>query len=265
MSALPGLVGGSQPVLAAFVLVLARVAGMVMIAPLFGSRTVPLRIRAAVALFVAVAVAPMVGASPGSTAPTLAPLALIVAIAVETLIGSAIGLVGQLVFAGVLLAGELAGIEMGLGLAGLIDPQHQTRSTAIAEWQHLIAILVFLSLDGHHVLLQAVAESFVRVPIGALGIAPAGLAAVLALAGEIFVIGLKIAAPVLLLVLLVNVAMGALARLLPQLNVMAVGFPVNVAAGFLALAISQPTVIRYLGGAFAAWNGELAALLDALG
>lgn len=264
MSALSLLLASSEPQLARFVLVLARLAGMVMVAPLFGAHVVPLRIRAAVVFFVAVLVTPTVAAPPEAH-ESLAPVALLIALAVETLIGFAIGIVGQLLFAAVLLAGELAGIEMGLGLAGLIDPQNQSRTTAIAEWQHLFAILIFLALDGHHVLLQAVVESFARVPLAVSGISAEGLAMAIALAGDIFAVALKIAAPVLVLVLLVNIAMGALARLLPQLNVMAVGFPLNVAAGFLALILSQPTVGRILGGAFSSWNGVFAALVDALG
>jgi flagellar biosynthetic protein FliR len=265
MTALAGLVDASSPLIGSFSLVLARVAGATMMAPVLGSRAVPLRVRAAISVAVAAVVLPVVAVPEALRGGTPPGMALLVALAIETVIGLAIGLVGQLLFAGVLLAGELAGVEMGLGLSGLVDPQTQARTTPIAEWQNLIAILVFLAVDAHHVLLRAVAESFERVPLGAMAVSGRGLALVLALAGQVFVVALKIAAPVLVLVLMSNVAMGALARLIPQLNVMAVGFPVNVLAGFLALALAQPTVIRILTSAFAGWSATLAALLGALG
>lgn len=265
MNALPALLSGSLPLFAGFVLVLARIVGMMLLAPVFGSRAVPLRIRAALAFFVAVVVTPLVAPPGSSLGEASSAIALLLALTVETVIGLAIGLVGQFLFAGALLAGELAGVEMGLGMAGLIDPQMQSRTTPIAEWQQLIAILVFLSVDGHHILLRAVAESFARVPVGASAIPGKGFVFALTLAGEIFVVALKIAAPVLVLVVMVNMAMGALARLIPQLNVMAVGFPVNVAAGLLALTVSQPTTIHILSSALSEWNATFAGLISALG
>jgi flagellar biosynthetic protein FliR len=265
MSALPALVDASPAVLATLVLVLARVAGAAFLAPVLGSEAVPLRIRAAIAFFVALVILPTVAVPEAVRTEAASGGRLLFALAIETVIGVAIGLVAQFLFAGVLLAGELAGVEMGLGMGGLIDPQLQTRTTAIAEWQHVIAILVLLAVDGHHVILRAVAESFDRLPLGATSVSGEGIALALALAGEIFVVGLKIAAPVLVLVVLANVAMGALARLIPQLNVMAVGFPVNIAAGFLALALAQPTVIRLLTSAISGWSATFSGLLGALG
>jgi flagellar biosynthesis protein FliR len=180
-------------------------------------------------------------------------------------IGFAIGLVGQFLFAGALLAGELAGVEMGLGLSGLIDPQSQVRTTPIAEWQQLMALLVFLSVDGHHVVLRAVADSFHRLPLGGAGPSGAGLALAIRLAGEIFVVALKIASPVLVLLLMVNAAMGVLAKLIPQLNVFIVGFPLNVAAGLFVLAASQPFTVRLLVTSFGELHTSLAHVVRALG
>jgi flagellar biosynthetic protein FliR len=172
-----------------------------------------------------------------------------------------IGLVAEFIFSAVSLAGQLAGMEMGLGLAGLIDPQTQDRVTAIAQWQTLLAMLIFLSVDGHHLLIRAVAESFRAIPPGVASIGQAGISALMSLAGQIFVVALKIAAPVLVLILLVNGAMGALAKLIPQLNVMVVGFPINVAVGFFILMASQPFTVRILEQSFGSLAGSLAGLL----
>ncbi|HZR84501.1 MAG TPA: flagellar biosynthetic protein FliR [Candidatus Binatia bacterium] len=265
MSGLHDLATAAPGALAALVLVLARIAGMMVLAPVFGSHAVALRIRAAFAFFVAVVVTPVVAPLARDVALPATNGALLLAIACESVIGFAIGLVGQFLFAGALLAGELAGVEMGLGLSGLIDPQSQVRTTPIAEWQQLMALLVFLSVDGHHVVLRAVADSFHRLPLGGAEPSGAGLALAIRLAGEIFVVALKIASPVLLLVVLANLAMGSLARLIPQMNVMAVGFPVSVGAGLFALGIAQPTVVRIFASGFNGLAGVLSGVVGALG
>lgn len=236
-----------------FVLLLARFGGMCALAPIFGSRMIPLRVRAVFVFFVSLAVLPVArGAAPPPGAdPTLLPILF------EAALGLSIGLVANLLFAGVQLGGQLAGIQMGLGLSNLVDPQTQTRITSLAQWQNLIALLLFLSLDGHHVLLEVVAASLRVLPPGLEAIAPGGIGEVVTSASRIFVLGLRIACPVLILVLMVNGAMGALTKAIPQLNVMVVGFGLNVAAGFFVLVAAQPFVVHYLEGLFAGLAGQL--------
>jgi flagellar biosynthetic protein FliR len=252
--------------LAGAVLVLARVVGLALIAPVFGSRMVPPRVRIALVVFLSVAMLPTVAGADARANAELAgsPVALLLALLVETGIGLVLGVIAQFVFGAVQMAGELAGMQMGLGLAGLIDPQSHDRVVVLAQWQAAFAILLFLAVDGHHVLIEAVAESFRRVPPGATSLAASGLGMTVAFAGQIFVLALKLAAPVLILVLLVNSCLGALGKLVPQLNVMVVGFPINVAAGFFILAASQPFALRLLEGAFAGLGQSLASLIDVL-
>jgi flagellar biosynthetic protein FliR len=149
-------------------------------------------------------------------------------------------------------------------MASLFDPQTHDRSVVLAQWQSTLALLLFLTVDGHHMLVQAVAESFRRVPPGAVGLGTASLGMTVTFAGGIFVLALKIAAPVLILVLLTNAGLGALGKLVPQLNVMVVGFPVNVAAGFFILIAAMPFTMRLLEGAFADLSHRLAAVIDVL-
>jgi flagellar biosynthetic protein FliR len=248
----------------AFVLVLARVVGLAVLAPVLGSRMIPARVRIALVLFLSVAMLPAL-AGAAITPPKLdSTVSLLLALGVETAIGLLLGLVAQMVFAAVQMAGELAGMQMGLGMASLIDPQSHDRFVVLAQWQSALALLLFLAVDGHHVLIEALAESFRRVPPGATGLDVAGVAMAVGFAGQIFVLALKLAAPVLILVLLVNAGLGALGKLVPQLNVMVVGFPINVAAGFFVLALSQPFAMRLLEGAFANLGGSLGALIDVL-
>ena len=241
------------PRMVVFVLALARVGGLFMVAPILGSRTAPVRVRAAVAFFLATAIAVDAG-----------PIRLFAALSLEVAIGFTVGTVAQFVFGGVQMAGQLAGIQMGVGLSNLIDPQTQEHVTALAQWQNLLALLVFLAVDGHHLLIRAIAESFTLVPIGGGFPTTDGLGRVLVLAGSIFVIALRVAAPIIVMLLLINGAMAVLAKLIPQLNVFVVSFPLHVGVGLLMLAASQPFTVRLLETSFAEMSTTLAGIMRAM-
>jgi flagellar biosynthetic protein FliR len=243
-------------------LVLARVAGLVLASPIFGHVLVPLRVRAGLTALVAVALTPTV---PPVALPAAATMwTLGGAVAVESVIGVLLGLVAQLVFAGVQLGGQLAGIQMGFGIANMIDPQSHAQVTIVALWQQLLALLIFLVLDMHHVLLGALVESFRVAPPGTVVLAGATLAGVVAQAGGVFGLGVRLAAPVIITLLLTNAAFGVLARTVPQLNVFVVGFPVNVGVGLVVLGASLPFAVRCLMGRFGELGGVLGGLIGGL-
>jgi len=185
-------------------------------------------------------------------------------LAAESALGVLLGLVAQFIFAGVQLGGQLAGIQMGFGIANLIDPQSHAQVTIIAQWQQLMTLLAFLVLDAHHLLIRALLESFRTAPPGAVGLAAAGVGRAVELAGSLFVLGARIAAPVLIVLLLTNGALGVLARTIPQLNVFVVGFPVNVGVGLLVLGASLPFTIRLLAARFTELEPALAGLVRGL-
>ncbi len=265
MSGAAALLALSAPRLVVLVLALARVGGLFMVAPILGSRTAPLRVRAALAFFLALAMLPAIPAEAATAiAADAGPIRLTAALALEIAIGFTIGVGAQVGFGGVQMAGQLTGIQMGVGISSLIDPQTQDQITSLAQWQNLMALLVFLAVDGHHLLIRAVADSFALLPIGGGFPATDGLGRVLVLAGGIFVVALRVAAPILVLLLLINGAMAVLAKTIPQLNVFIVGFPLNVAAGLFMLAASQPFTIRVLESSFADVSTTLAGIMRAL-
>jgi flagellar biosynthesis protein FliR len=265
MAGVTDLLALSEARLVVMVLALARVAGLFLMGPIFASRTAPLRVRAALAFFITLAMMPVLAAVPAPSTAEMGALVLAAMLAFETAIGFTVGLVAQLTFGAVQMAGQLAGIQMGIGLSNLIDPQTQEHITSLAQWQNLLALLIFLSVDGHHILIAAIADSFAVLPVGGGLPSAAGFGMVIDLAGGLFVIALKVAAPVLVLLLLVNAAMGVLAKLIPQLNVFIVGFPLNVAAGLFVLAASQPFTVRLLMTSFGEIGGSLALVFKALG
>jgi flagellar biosynthetic protein FliR len=161
----------------------------------------------------------------------------------QLVIGLAIGFSMRLVFSAVDLAGQLIGMSMGLGFASFYDPQSQGQSTAVNQFLVLLAMLIFLSLDGHLMIVTALANSFITMPIamGTSGINPMKVA----MWGEtIFSAGLLLALPAVTALLITNMALGILTRTAPQLNLFGVGFPVTLSVGFVVLALALPGMLK---------------------
>ncbi len=262
-SDLLSLIGGRAEIV---LLLAGRFGGMMVLAPVFGARVLPPRVRLALAVLPALALLPgiRVAVAPLTTGE-VAPLALLVMVAREALVGLAIGLAAQFAVAGAVLGAQIAGLQMGLGMANLIDPQTHDQVTTFAQWQQVVAVLLLLAVDGHHELLRVVAASFSSLPLGAAWISPEGALLAVTLARGCFTLALEVAAPVLVVVLMVNAALGALSKLVPQLNVMAVGFGLNVGAGIFVLTLAQPPTLRLLERSYAALGGELTRLVLRLG
>ncbi|MDN4057338.1 flagellar biosynthetic protein FliR [Massilia sp. YIM B02769] len=219
---------------------LTRILGLVASAPLFGHASVPVSVKVVLGVLLALVIAPTVPAVPALDPMSYAGLLILVQ---ELLIGLAMGFSMRLVFAAVEYAGELASSTMGFGFASFFDPSTQGRSAAISQFLSMVATMAFLAVNAHLVLLAALAESFVSLPISAT---PLSLAAPLELVrwgSRIFSAGLQLALPILGAVLIVNVALGILTRAAPQLNIFGIGFPITLGVGLLTLSIALP----YLG------------------
>jgi flagellar biosynthetic protein FliR len=248
-----------DPVL--LLLVLARVAGLLVAAPILGHLLLPRLVRAGLAIVLALALAPVVAAPP--ELPTTL-LALIGALAVETAFGLLLGFIAELVFAGVQLGAQLVGMQIGFGLDNLIDPGNNSQSTVIAHWYRLLALLVFLVLDVHHLLLEALVASFQTAAPGSLAAGRIPMDGILAAAGDVFALGVRIAAPVLIALLLTNAVLGVIARTIPQVNVFVVGFPLNVGVGLVVMGAALPFTFRLLTSRFAALEPALGGLVRGL-
>src|SRR3989338_3561573 len=148
------------------------------------------------------------------------------------------GFTMRLIFTAVELAGELAGLQMGLGFATFFDPINASHTPVIGRWFGMLAALAFLAMNGHLYMLSALAESFHTLPIGSM-MPTNGLYAVAGWGGSIFAYGLQIALPLVATLLSVNIALGILTRAAPQLNLFAIGFPITLAIGFFVLALAM--------------------------
>ncbi|MFN0040429.1 MAG: flagellar biosynthetic protein FliR [Burkholderiales bacterium] len=228
--------------IAAFLFPMARVLALVATAPILGNRGIPARIRLGVGLVLTFAIAPLAGPPPEVAPASWSGLVILVE---QIAIGVTMGFTMRLAFAAVDMAGELIGLQMGLGFANFFDPQHGVSVPVVAQFMGLLATLFFLAINGHLMVIATLAESFSAIPIGtgvqggeqvAMGAAAWG--------GQIFLSGLTLALPVLAALLITNVALGVLTRTAPQLNIFAVGFPITLLFGFFMLALTLP----YLSG-----------------
>lgn len=247
--------------IAAFIYPLARILGLVAAAPVFNNAALPMRIKLAVGLAITFALAPALAPQPAPAPASWMGLSLLVQ---QSLVGVALGFTMRIVFAAVDLAGELIGLQMGLGFAVFYDPQNAAQSPVVAEVAGLLALLIFLALNGHLMMLALLARSFTALPVGAAALSGAGWEAVARWGATLFSTGVLLALPLIAALLITNIALGVLTRAAPQLNLFAVGFPITLVAGFSVLALTMP----YFGPAleqmfdqgFAAMNVVMGAM-----
>lgn len=230
--------------LTGFLLVSVRISAMMLASPIYSAASVSTPVR--VLLTVAVA-AVLVGRVPVPTVD-LFGLAGLIALVREALIGIAIGFVMQIAFAAVAVAGEQVSYAMGLGFAAMVDPQTGTQSPVVTQFISIMMVLVFLSLEGHHILLEQLAASFRILPIGGPVLDMKMFRAIVEAGGLLFSAAFLLALPVVLAITLVNIVIGMLTRVAPQMNIFSVGFPITIIAGLVMLMVSVPNLSGGMAG-----------------
>jgi flagellar biosynthesis protein FliR len=158
----------------------------------------------------------------------------------QIMIGAVIGYASYLIFAAIQLAGQIIDLQMGFGIVNVIDPLSNNQVSIMGQFQFILGVLIFLSINGHHFLFQAITDSFRFVPLTGVGLTQATVNKLADLFVNMFVIAFKIAGPATLALLLTNVTLGMIARTIPQMNVFIVGLPLNILVGLLAVMISLP-------------------------
>jgi flagellar biosynthetic protein FliR len=226
--------------IAALLWPLTRILGLVAAAPVFGHSSVPISIKLILGVMLATIIAPTVPPLPAADPTSWAGLLIL---AQELLIGLGMGFAMRLVFAAIEFAGDVASSTMGLSFATFFDPNSSGHSSAISQFLTLVATMAFLAVNAHLVLLQALAESFVTLPISSTPISLAAPLELVRWGGKIFSAGLQLSMPILAALLITNIALGILTRAAPQLNLFGIGFPITLGVGFLAISLTLP----YLG------------------
>lgn len=231
--------------LLSILLVFLRVSAILFIIPVIGERTVPVRVKAALAIIITMIIYPIIKFDKG-LAENMHGWAIIAASAGEVFVGITVGFVARLVFAGIQYAGEMVGVQMGFSMVNIIDPVSSTQVSIIAEFQYVIALLVYLAVDAHHLFISAMLESYKMVMPLSYHFSGSLMQAVSMFSAALFVIAVKIAAPVMAVLLFTNTALGIIARTVPQINIFIVGFPLQIATGLIFLGLTAPILVAIL-------------------
>jgi len=232
-----------------FVFVTARLTGLFLVAPLWSMTALPRMARAAVLVLMAVVLLP---GAPHVTMPERA-LDLPLPMAMEMVLGIAIGLTAAVIVAGATMAGDLVSMQMGLQLAPVLAPMPEFEASGLSQFQSLLALMVYVSIGGHLMLLRGLADSLQAIPPGSSFALADGGRAVVTMVGSLFASALRTGAPVIVALLVTNVALAILSKAVPQLNTMMVAFPLSIAIGLVVVGATLPITAATLGG----WFGEL--------
>jgi len=242
-------------------LVAARVGTFVMAVPILGIRSVPAPVKIALSLWLAMVVATTLQPVGLPTGPGQLALGMLR----ESLVGLAMAFVVVLFFAAVQYAGQILGVQIGFAMVNVIDPQSQTNVSIVSQVYNLIAVLIFLAVDGPLILVRSIEESFFVIPPGAVHLSQQGIFEVAGAASVIFSLGFKIALPVIVTLLLVSLSMGILGRTVPQLNILVVGFPIKIMVGIFMISASIPFFADWVLGALADLPQKMTGALQAVG
>lgn len=231
-----------QAFIVSLIFPLTRILGVIAAAPIFNHQSIPNRVKLGLGIMITLAVTPTITNLPNIQIFSFQGLMILVE---QLVIGLAMGFSMRIVFAAMELAGFLIGTTMGLGFASFYDPMTQGQSMALNQMLMLLAMMVFLSMDGHLVIISTIAESFTWLPITleGTGIRPMNIAM---WGADIFNAGLLLALPALTALLLVNMAMGILTKTAPQLNLFGIGFPVTIGVGFVVVMLTLPNMLKPL-------------------
>ncbi|SEL46200.1 flagellar biosynthetic protein FliR [Roseateles sp. YR242] len=223
-----------NPILWPFIRTLALFAGM----PVFSQRAVPQRVKIGLALFIAVAAQPSLPAMPVVPLDSLPQLLIV--IAQQVLIGLSMGFAVRLVFASLEFAGELIGLQMGLNFAGFFDPATGSQGTSTSRFLGSMVAFLFIAINGHLMLINSLVQSFQAFPVGEEPFRFLRVAQPQVWGAEVFRMGMWIALPLVTMLLFVNLVLGIISRVAPQLNVFSVGFPLTVSIGLVGLVATLP-------------------------
>jgi len=217
-----------------------RISAMLMVAPIYAASSFPVRIRVVLAVLVTVALYPVIEPVKGVDPISLQGLLIL---GQQVIIGAAMGFFLQMAFQLLVIAGEAIAMAMGLGFARMMDPQNGVQVPVVAQYFIIIATLLFLSMNGHLLLLQMVIQSFEILPVAETGMTRDGIWQVVAWGSQMFVGAILVAIPAVTALLMSNIAMGVITRAAPQLNIFAVGFPLMLLLGFILLMLTLPSML----------------------
>ena len=254
------IIGLSEPQFIGFFLALLRISALIVVAPVFGSQAVPAKIKIFLALVLTIVVLPAIKNE--QHIGSLSLLSLFPLAVKEVTLGLFLGFVTKFMFEGFQFAGHLISTQMGLGMAQLVDPESGAQTSPIGNIYSLVAIMLFLILNGHHLVISALFRTFAVIPVSDLNvIETAAKVKMTTMFNDLFVIGIKLAAPSMVTLFLIEACMGIMARIAPQMNIFFIGLPLRLAVGLFILVASLPVFYLLFESALSAWKRDISGIL----
>jgi flagellar biosynthesis protein FliR len=245
-----------------FVLVFIRATAALAVLPVFGHTATPSTVKAGFAAALAFLLIPALPAA--NLAPSGALLNLLLLAMRETICGILIGLAGRFLFYSIEIAGQLIGFQAGFSVVSSIDPNTEAESTVFTQFYNIAAMLIFLAIDGHHTMLRALTDSFMIIPIGKLSVGTGLMQWTLSAVSQILADGVRLAAPLMVTLLLTDIGLGILVRVAPMMNVFVVGFPLKVAITMIMVSLTLGGVMTVFMFQYADYTRHLPSFLKLL-
>ncbi len=254
-----------------FILVFLRLGILMTFLPFFGSRSLPPQFRVGLILALSIVMTPAVhavvqppenshaAAAEAAGSPLWAESDIPVMVIKETIFSFVLALTVRFIFYAVDTAGQMIATTMGLSMATVFNPEIG-QSTEIARLYGILAFLLFLSIDAHHYFIYAFVKSFEHVAVGGADI-KSMVSAGIALSGRVFILAVKLSAPVVTVVMIINIMLGLLSKLIPQFNIFFVGYPVYITMGYVVMLLGLPLMLYLLAGYFTDMKGDLTGLI----
>ncbi len=228
----------------AFFLILIRVSVILLMFPFFSSRVIPVLAKAGLVLIITIILFSVIDNKVVEFPDTLC--GMVQMITAELIIGMILGLLVQIVFEGIRMMGQLVGFQTGFAITNILDPQSGIQVSIFSNMAYLVAMVIFLILNGHHILLNAIRESFEIINVGSLSLDRRIFQEIINASGDMFVIAIKIGAPAIAALLFTKVVFGLITKLIPQMNIMIVAFPIQIVIGLIFFGVCLNVIFRFM-------------------
>ena len=244
-------------------LILFRIIGVFLIAPIYGSQAVPKRLKIALAILIIIVLYPEIPVSQIEWPQPL--LQMFIYFVMEFVVGLIIGFIFSLAFTAIQLAGQFIDRRMGYALANVMNPSEGFQVPLVGQFKNIVATLVFLAVNGHHYILKLLDESFITVPINQLSFSTELAQSLIKIIGDLFPVAFKIALPIVSILFIIDLAFGLVARVVPQMNVFIMGMPTKSLVGLLMLSFILSNYVNFLEGFFTDTVQDLYNILQVMG
>jgi len=249
----------SEAEIICFALMLLRISACMVVLPIFGSNLIPPPVKILLSLVTCFVLFPVLKTS--AVLPTTSlevwKDSLILLALREVFVGVFMGFLARFLFIGVEVAGQILSFSLGYSTVQLLNPAFGDSGTMMDEFETLLATLLFLAINGHHIFFEAIYRSFQLAPVGVLSFNVKGLAALTFMSQEVFTVGVKLAGPMIAVILFLNIALGIVGRAVPQINVFVISFPVNILVGLFVFMVSIPLLLTVMDSDFTRMGAEI--------